>query len=98
MKQLKSNEKVKVMTSVGWFTSHYSLSFPDSFMSHSNYPNNKTHMSPLQKTETRAARQRITLAPIGGTAASESQQENFFIFSDRIMVESDLSWLSVAWY
>ncbi|XP_039671420.1 serine/threonine-protein kinase MAK-like isoform X2 [Perca fluviatilis] len=48
----------------------------DSFMSHSNYPNNKTHMSPLQKTETRAARQRITLAPIGGTAAIDLRVES----------------------
>uniref|UniRef100_A0A8D0CPI0 non-specific serine/threonine protein kinase n=1 Tax=Sander lucioperca TaxID=283035 RepID=A0A8D0CPI0_SANLU len=47
----------------------------DSFMSHSNNPN-KTHMSPLQKTETRAARQRITLAPIGDTSAIDLRVES----------------------
>ncbi|XP_041805517.1 serine/threonine-protein kinase MAK-like isoform X2 [Chelmon rostratus] len=40
----------------------------DSFMSNSNNPA-KTYISPFQKTETGAARQRITLAPIGGTSA-----------------------------
>ncbi|XP_076601679.1 serine/threonine-protein kinase MAK-like isoform X1 [Chaetodon auriga] len=39
----------------------------DSFMSSSNPT--KTYMSPFQKTETGAARQRIILAPIGGASA-----------------------------
>ncbi|GAA6236089.1 serine/threonine-protein kinase MAK-like isoform X2 [Lates japonicus] len=49
------------------------LEFPlskDSFMSNNN--NNlttKTYISPFQKTETGAARQRITLAPIGASSA-----------------------------
>ncbi|XP_035526691.1 serine/threonine-protein kinase MAK-like [Morone saxatilis] len=40
----------------------------DSFMSNSNNTTKK-YTSPFQKTETGAARQRITLAPIGGTSA-----------------------------
>lgn len=44
----------------------------------------KTYTSPFQKTEPGAARQRITLAPIGGTSVGE-----FLFFSDRVMVESD---------
>ncbi|XP_042283448.1 serine/threonine-protein kinase MAK-like isoform X1 [Thunnus maccoyii] len=43
--------------------------FKDSFMSSSNNSTRTTYMSPFQKTETGAARQRITLAPIGGTSA-----------------------------
>ncbi|XP_040912201.1 serine/threonine-protein kinase MAK-like [Toxotes jaculatrix] len=40
----------------------------DFFMSNTNNPA-KTYISPFQRTETGAARQRITLAPIGGTSA-----------------------------
>ncbi|XP_029310155.1 serine/threonine-protein kinase MAK-like isoform X2 [Cottoperca gobio] len=47
----------------------------DSFMSNPNNPN-KTHVPPLQKTETGAARQRITLAPIGGSSALDLRVES----------------------
>ncbi|XP_033505397.2 serine/threonine-protein kinase MAK-like [Epinephelus lanceolatus] len=47
----------------------------DSFMSNSNHPN-KTHTSSFQKTETGAARQRVTLAPIGGTSAVDLRVES----------------------
>ncbi|KAL3988790.1 hypothetical protein ACER0C_013108 [Sarotherodon galilaeus] len=45
---------------------HQSRYMPDSFLSSSN---TKTFMTPLQKTETGAARQRVILAPIGGGSA-----------------------------
>ncbi|XP_026005957.1 serine/threonine-protein kinase MAK-like isoform X3 [Astatotilapia calliptera] len=45
---------------------HQSRYMPDSFVSSSN---TKTFMTPLQKTETGAARQRVILAPIGDASA-----------------------------
>ncbi|KAL7386733.1 hypothetical protein ABVT39_012663 [Epinephelus coioides] len=47
----------------------------DFFMSNSSNPN-KTHTSSFQKTETGAARQRVTLAPIGGTSAVDLRVES----------------------
>ncbi|XP_044075935.1 serine/threonine-protein kinase MAK-like isoform X2 [Siniperca chuatsi] len=47
----------------------------DSFTSSSNNPT-KTYMSPFQKIETGAARQRITLAPIGGPSAIDLRVES----------------------